>query len=495
MLGTILAGISVQVFPILFMGFKDAQFLKFCCGATEDFMYHMELTRQVIRHIPPEEPGLANIALSNYHYWGNIVIGELIRVFRLPFVFTHFQYFGLLISSLLGLTALSFCQITKLKKITAWLLVFFLYFSGDFIYILILITRRVLDVSPGALESGPIFLYNPPRAFSIVILFAGLSLFSVWIKKKNIYSGILTAIVLGSTIGFKANTGIFALTGLAAVFLFFLFRRRFTMLVPILLSAVISLTIYLPTNKNSGGLYYSGFWRFDDFATNPNTGLAMLELRRITYASQNNWLKVLLYNIFFMILYTISTFGSKLVGLLQSKKSLSSLDLEMNILLIVGIIISTITGFFFLQTSGEANSFNFIVTVYIMSSIYASLALSYWFSKMSRYFSLSIVALLVIINLPRAITESQKTVIMVQKSGGISNEDIHAMLYIRDHLEKNAIILTQQPFYIFLAERSIFLGKTGILRSHNVNYAKRNEIVKKIYSEQNNEVLKDILMQ
>lgn len=165
----------------------------------------------------------------------------------------------------------------------------------------------------------------------------------------------------------------------------------------------------------------------------------------------------------------------------------------MNILLIVGMIISTIAGYFFLQTSGEANSFNFIVTVYIISSIYASLAISYWISKLPKYFTLSIIALLIMVNLPRSITEIQKTITMVQKQGGISNEGVDAMLYIRDHLERNAIILTRQPFYIFIAERSSFLGNKGILRSHNIDYSKRELIVNEIFSQQDNEIIKNLL--
>ncbi len=91
-------GVLIQLSTIWFTGVLLSKGLYFCCGNLSDSILHIALTNQVVKQIPPYEPGMFGLVVQNYHYWGNLVAGELIRVFRLPLIYTQNQYFGFFIS-------------------------------------------------------------------------------------------------------------------------------------------------------------------------------------------------------------------------------------------------------------------------------------------------------------------------------------------------------------------------------------------------------------
>lgn len=492
----LLLGVLIQTSILWLMGITTTKGLYFCCGAIGDFIYHLGLTNQIIARFPPFEQDMVGVEVTNYHYWGNIVVAELVRVFHLPLFFTEFQYIGILLSLLFGLSAIVFCQLHKLStSYTRWIL-FFLYFGGDFIFVVILVVRKTFDFSMGPLENGMSFLNNPPRAFAVVLFFIGLSLFTVWIKKKDFYSGLLTALVFGALIGFKVYLGIFALTGLSFVGVYFLSQKKIKMIIPIFLAFLFALIIYLPVNKSSGGMHFIGFWRSEEFIVQPALGLSHLELAREIFLQHKNWLHAFIYDCFFTFLFILSIFGSKLFGIFQTKKSLSYFPSEINIFLIAGIFISLIAGLFFWQQSGGSNSFNFLVSVYIIASIYTALSVSYWIKKIKRNVRFVVILLIIALNLPRIGYEEYKNIRSVVLSYGyrISRGELDAMRFIRESTPTGSILLVNANNYqTFIAKRNIFLGDYSLLGSHDVDTSQRQKIQKTILESSDFKKVKNLL--
>src|SRR5581483_9104479 len=125
---------------------------------------------------------MSDVLVHNYHYWSNIVVAEMVRIFHLPALFVQFQFSTVLISVLLGCNAVVFGQILGIsKKFVRWL-VFLFYFGSDLVfYILLILGRNITQITKiSSLEDGSIFLINPPRAFSHVIALAGLALITLW---------------------------------------------------------------------------------------------------------------------------------------------------------------------------------------------------------------------------------------------------------------------------------------------------------------------------
>lgn len=481
-------GIAIHVSMLLLMGIRLKDGLYFCCGAIGDFLYHLRLTYEIIHRLPPYEPDMHGVLVHNYHYLGNIVVADLVRVFRLPLIFTQFQYMGVVVSSLLGLLAIVFSQITNLPKIITRWLIFFLYFGGDLIFVLIFLLGRGINLSMGPLENGAAFLNNPPRAFAVVAFFAALCFFSLWIKKRDFYTGIFMAVLIGSLIGLKVYIGIFALSGFLLLGFYYFLQKKIKQIIPILLAIIISVVVYFPVNSNAGGLHFSGFWRFEEFIVQPALGLSRLELARQVYFVHGSWLRVLQYDIIFLLLFMFSIFGTKLIGLLQTKKTLSYFHKEIHIVLFPGIIVSFLAGSFFWQHSGGSNSFNFLVSVYIIGSIYTAIACFYWIKKLNRKVQIFVTILIILVNLPRIAFEEYKNVNIIAKKGGnlVINEDLQAMNFLKTHTNRSSIILTGGPIYHpFIAERSMYLGEHGLLKSHDVDTSQRQLVLKSILQYQN----------
>jgi hypothetical protein len=224
----ILAGVVLQSTAAFFMGVSSKDGLSFCCVDISDNLYFASLSQAASNNIPPFEPGLHGIFVNNYHYLSNIFIGELSRIYFIPVTILQFQVSNVYLPIMLGLTVLVFGRtITKKWRFTYWLL-FFIYFGGDFIWLILLFQNTSSIFSMSSLEDGAKFLSNPPRSYAVVQFFGGLSLLKLLMQKdKDIGLILTTALIFGTLIGFKVYFGLFCLIGLGAMALFGIFRRKY----------------------------------------------------------------------------------------------------------------------------------------------------------------------------------------------------------------------------------------------------------------------------
>lgn len=502
----IVSGVGVQLSAVWFNGVYVKEGLFFCCGNLFDSILHTALVNQVVKNFPPFEPGMYGEIVRNYHYWGNLIIGELVRVFHLPLISAQNQYSMLLISGLLGLSGIVFGQINGLGKSFYRWLVFFLYFGGDLIFLLVSFVRKEVNFQMSSLEDGAKFLVNPPRAISIVIFFVGLNLFSIWLRKKNFSLGLLAIFVLVSTIGFKVYTGFFVLTGLFGLLIFFVIKRNFKFIYLFLVAVFLSAVIYLPVNKGAGGLYFTGLSLFENFIVQPWMMLDRLELARRVYLEHRSWLRVVQYEIIFAFIFIATVFGTKLLGLLQSKKSLSLLPVELHVFLISGMTVSAVLGSFFQQYTGGANTFNFLVSIFIIGSIYTALACSYWVNKAHRNVKIFIIVLIVILTAPRVLQESFVNFRNIQAKKGfiIDNFELNGIRYLKEKTEEDALVMVdynvfkvdaEGPYISFLADRSMFLSGLGNeLTAHGIDFSARKKVVDAIMASHNPKKMRENLL-
>jgi hypothetical protein len=479
----IVLGVLIQISVVWTNGIYTKNGLFFCCGNTFDNLLQISITDQIVKQIPPFEPGMYGTYIHNYHYWGNLVLAELIRIFKLPLIATQFQYATILISLLLGLNGVVVGQLLGLRRSFSRWLVFFLYFGGDLIFLLTFFLGKGINFSMSSLEDGSKFLTNYPRAFSIVLFFAGFNLLIIWLRKKDKYSGLLMATIMGSLIGFKVYTGIFALVGLGALALYYCLSKKFKYAAFMLPAFLLSLIVYIPVNSGAGGLYFIYLWLFENFASQRALGLNNLILAHYIYLSHNNIPRIILDEIFFVLIYIFAIFGTKLVALLQNKRSLFLLGKEINIFLLSGILVSTIGGFFFQQYSGGSNTFNFTVSVFIISSIYCALALYYFFNKITnKHLKYLLIILVISLTIPRVMNEIRLNISRLIRSDGflIINEELAGLEKLKQISDKNSLILIDHGVFVvdresayisFLTDRHMFLsGQGDELNAHAINF-------------------------
>lgn len=499
-------GLAVQLSAVWFIGFPIKEGLLFCCGNLTDNFWHLAVTNELLKNFPPYQPGMWGVLIKNYHYWGNLVSADFIRIFHLPIVNTQFQFFGLFLSLFFGLSAFIFAESLKIGRLfTRWFL-FFLYLGGDFIYLIVSLSRKEINFTMNSLEDGSKFLTNPPRAFALVIFFCFLFLFSEYLKKRNAYLRFLIAFLIGSLVGFKVYVGIFCFVGLIFLSVYeALFKKRFDLILILIIAGLLSSAIYLPVNSNAGGFYFTGFWTIENFIVQPWMGLVRLELAKEIYLRHGNWVRVIQYEFIFMILYLTGVFGTKLIGFIQSKKSLSIIPLEMNIFLLSAISVSLITGLFFQQTVGSANTFNFTVLVFVLSSVYAAIFCFYFLKKINYYLMILFSIIIVLITVPRVIYESAKNVFksINKNSFIISNEKLEAFRFIKQNTNSNSIFLVshkigfkedyQSPYVSFFTDRPMYLSGNGLLDLFGIDSNDRKKVDSIVFNYKAGEKLDEVI--
>jgi len=488
-----LLGVFGQVSGIWSMGLRFIDGIHFAGGNILDNNLELAITNELIHRFPPFEPGMYGVLLQNYHYWSHLFSAELIRIFHLPLVTTQYQFLTVFISILLGLSVISLSKALRLGNIfTRWLL-FYLYFGADFTFGLLFILGKSHYFDIKSMENGAQFLFNLPRAFSIVIFFGGLNFLVIWLKNKTKFLAILCGTIFGAIIGFKIYVGIFTLAGLTFLTIYFLIKKNYRFLFIPAIAFALAGIIYFPVNNNAGGLFFTGFWRVNDFIVLPQLGLSHFELAREIYASHQNYLKVYMLELFFLTLYLLNTFGTKILGLLQTRKSLSKIPLEINLFLIPSIFVSMIAGLFFLQYTGGANTFNFIVNVLIIGSIYAALTVTYFVHKLPIVLRYIIIVIIIMLTIPRWLNMTASNIGNYSKNYGllINNNQLYALNYLRIYTPLSSLVLASNtigndynsPYVCFLADRpTYYSGIIDELEAHGINYKQRKSIVKNIFT-------------
>lgn len=471
----VVVGVVSNLSAVWFMGVKTAQGVYFCCRGIPDAIFHLSLTDQLIKNFPPFEGGMAGVPVINYHFFSNLVAAEFSRVFKIPFIPLQFQFLSLVLAVMLGLGAFSLAQILNLKKSFARFLAIFLYGAGDLLFLLYAIRGKGVNFDVQVLDDATKLLAGPPRAFSIVLFFAGLSIFSLFLKRKDMRTGVLSAIVFGSLLSFKVYAGIFALFGLSILAIYWLLKREFRSLTVPVAAIVIALGLYLPINSGAGGFIFSGLWRFHHFIGS-EAGLNTIEVARQAASLNHNLFRVIYLEVLFVVLYFIFLFGTTLFGLIQSKKSLSALPKELHIFLLSGIGVSIIIGSLFVQKTGGTNSVQFIISAYIVLSIYAAISLSYWSGKISKRVKIAAICLVILLICARSFYEVFSNFKYLFGGGGmvVNNSELSALNYLKEKTEPGSIVMIDPQraevesflYTSFLADRPIFLAGAGVLRDH-----------------------------
>lgn len=473
----IFLGVLSQTFSLWHNGvFTKNNDLVFAGGNIEDNLWHASLTDQIVKHFPPLAPGFPGVLIKNYHYWSNLVIGSLVRVFKLPLFPAQFHFFPLLVALLLGASALSLAEVINLNQKTTRFFVFFNYFGGDLIYLIQIIFKQGSKIfSMSSLEDGTKFLYNPPRAFSWIIALGGLTLLALWQKEKKHFFGFLSMFLLASTIGFKIYTGLFFAGGIALLALISFLKQEWKKLSVYLSFYLFAALIYLPTNTEAGGLTWLPFSVVNNFIVQPDLGLRRWELARVIFFEDKKYLHNLFFEINFTALFLAGVLGTKIIGFLQSPFFvIKKLGRDLFLILLTGIITSLTAGLFFIQTTGGANTFNFLVSVFLSLSLLAGLSLGYWQSKIPRKLFLLLTIFIIAFTLPRFFYESANNLKNFMKPKGflINREERQLFEVINERSEPTDKIAVEPGHYIghvspylsLFIDRPLMVSGGGLLK-------------------------------
>lgn len=399
----VLIGAIGQLSTIWFTGYIDKGNATYCCGDSNDNFFYGAISKELVHAIPPEQPGMAGFEFKNYHYWSNIIVAETARIFNLPVFQLQYQYSTVMLSLIFGLLLLALCNELRASKVFSRWAVFFFYFGSDAVYWLVLLRHSVPMFSMSSLEDGIGFLANYPRALAVITSIAALTLLFRLKRKFSVQLLVITSLLFASVGGMKIYIGFFCYVGLLFLGLYEAIKKhKLTTLLVGILTVVFLIPIYFSANTNAGGLYFTGFWRAQNFVSQSSLNLIRYEMARTIYAGDNKWIQVSIFNIGFTVLYFMAIFGTKLFAVLNNKKSLRGLPVEFHLFFIPPILISAMIGFFFNQEVGESNTFNFIVSSFIYLSFHAALFCAYISENKKRWIGIVFTVFVILLTIPRA---------------------------------------------------------------------------------------------
>lgn len=482
--------VLIQIFPVFLSGFMVSGGIKLFFLNAYDGVLHLSFIQSMTKVFPPIEPGAFPLALTHYHIWSDFVIAELIRVWQLPILSTFFQFMPLTLA--LGTTIVSYklVRLWGFSKRAGMLSLFFLTFSGNASFLVTYALHKVIDigVSP-AIDNGPTVFLNTPQAFArFLFLSLAVALFN-YLKKRNFRFGILATLIASVIVGFKVYFGIFVAVGLVCSGLMLLIhdlfkkdikslkRTFFQLLVLAVIYGTLSFLVYYPTNKGAGGVFYAPLAWPKLLLAPDKLDFNDWWLRMQVYEQAKSIKGIVFLNTLAIIIFFISVFGTRLVGLFVTKDMVKKLGMSQYLFYFSGMIVSLFLGMNTIQVSGGFNVFNFFVVMLVPMSIFSAIFLDYLLSKKNIVLSI-IVCLCLLLSIPRPISELSSMsshYLRGTASNVVTTEMITASNYIRLNTKEDDIVQTnfgdgwdkETMLSPFLTDRSSYLSGIGMLESHN----------------------------
>lgn len=459
-----------------------------------DGMMHLSYIQSLATHFPPQEPGAAGLPLVNYHYWSDLVLADIARVWRVPVIHLFFQFAPLLLSVLT--TALFVYLIKKLGGATKSLAVglLLLTFGGDAAYVITLILHGTWAQDVSSLDSGVSFYFNIPQVFARFVLITIILLLLEWWKTKKRVLGIVIILLIASLTGFKIYYALYAVLGFCFVIgfewvqSFIKHIQEGTMfsaiqktvaghwhsLALLAVLATLMFAIYLPTNHGAGGLTYSFFEWPHLLLSADNIDFRDWFLRMQVYTAAGNTRNIVILNLLAVLLTGIAIYGTRMIGMVPLFRPRSEEWLKLLIFFVPTNLVFILLGLFTLQTSGGLNIFNFLIVPILSFNLIAAFNLE----RLPNKLFIVAFVLLCVFTIPRSALQLSEYGNRYYRGNAdyvVSSAELEAFTYIRSSAPETAVIQAapsngyalSTPYISFFAQRPSYVSGVGLLESHN----------------------------
>ncbi len=341
-----------------------------------DGVWHEALVGQLLKNIPPINPGFSEMSLTNYHYYYDLLVSLVVRL-GIPANFLIYGFFPLIFSILLGVGTYKLSLILFKEKKVAILSVFFAYFASSFGWIVDLVKGKEIGGESAFWANQPVSMnINPPFAISLVIIIFTIIVIHSFINKSNFVKGLIIVLLSGTLIGFKVYAGAILLGGLFVLgFKRALFEKDFKIIGVSFISLIISLLIILPQSKSSLGLIeFKPLWLVDTMIdAGDRVGIPNFTARRFAYQAENKYLHLFAVELIGLFIFLIGNLGTRIIGVFGIEKKQIKNDLF--ILIFAMMLASLIPPLIFIQKGNAWNIVQFFYYFLYFSGIFAAYSL------------------------------------------------------------------------------------------------------------------------
>lgn len=498
----IFLGVLLQVLQTFGSGLTYNGEIRFFRTHAYDGIFHLGLIENSIRSFPPIEPSASGLYVSNYHYFSDVFIAEIARIWNIDVSFLFFQFVPVwtLLLTALGLVILT--RRLHSSKTFTYLALLFLFFGADAGYLAYWYIHKTISFTYPVIDNGATQILNMPHVFAKMIMFPILFLVHHWIEKKEYTLGFLTVLLGACLFGFKVYFGIyiglvFACIGIINAFYLLSKNNQqhrkffFQLILCGVVFLITTLLIYLPVNRGAGGLSYVPLaW--------PKLLLeeAHLDWKQWRYKSAiadltNNTAKRLYYDIQAIVICLLVMYGTRFIGVFVSAQHKKTFGTEFLFALMIPSYVFIFLGMYTLQQSGTFNVFNF----FAVSAAILSITLSYsitLFLKRSRIFGSLLLIILMIFTVPRIMYETATMIARYQQKTDmvvLTKSQQEGYRFIQS-LPNDAIVQTspvdqfdtKSTYTTAFGKRQSYMSGAYILETHNQPVADRIRAVSTLFS-------------
>lgn len=404
-----LAGLSIVAFSstIVFSGFHHDSFVYY--QETHDSSWHLALTNELTKAIPPAHPSYPAIDLTNYHYFYDVFLAGLVLTTGISSHLLYFQVMPIVLGALL--VAAAFVLGRRMGGVIAgvWL-VFFTLFVGSFAYFIpLFIPGQQWHESSFWVSQTFVMIVNPQIIFTLALTYVVL-FFLARKDRLNVTEHLVLVSLIAISIGFKS----YAWVILCVVYAFALIwesfsKKTFNVLFYLGLLGIASAPfVWLITGFKTGTFFFRPLWFVDSMVESADR-LNFLQWKFLEdhYRLTNNWPRIIAIKTLETAIFYLGNVGVRILALFlplvlflqrgQPKKY------KLLFLSLVGFIFSSVFPLLFLQTGVVWNSIQFWYYALLFLNVMAVFVVMTLWQRVGLWAKILLTILILSLSLPTTI--------------------------------------------------------------------------------------------
>lgn len=315
----IVSGILFQNMITFRTGLNYSYGVGYWGALAHDGVWHHALINQLMKGLPPQNPGFSGSQLFNYHYFYDLVVAQSAKITGIAVPDLIYRFYPFIFSLLMGIG--TYLLSLKLFK-SRWAgvaSVYLIYFGSSFGWVIDWIKGRELAGESAFWANQPVsFNINPPFAISLILLIAFLIGFKSFSEKKENWMGLALILIGGSLIEFKVYGGLILLASFLLIALKkAVFDREFNYLTIFIFLLAVSLFVFLPGSRGAGGFVtFFPYWIIDSMVDIVDrVGWPRLSLARTVGLETHNWPKFFAAEAAGLFLFIAGNLGTRILAL------------------------------------------------------------------------------------------------------------------------------------------------------------------------------------
>src|SRR3989344_3998059 len=463
-----------------------------------DGIWHIALS-QSLANGSWQMPIFAGEMLKNYHLGFDLLLAILHKLTFIPIHTLYFQVLPPILAFGIGLFVYLFILSWNNSKTAAWWTTFFVYFGGNWGWLISLIKNNKLGGESMFWSQQSIStLVNPPFALSLLFIFSGLYFLLEGTKaQKNgtqstIYY-LLSTFLFGLLVQIKVYAGILVVSSLFFAGMLRLVNRKGTSLLKVFTgSLILSILFFSPSSRDIGQtLIFKPFWFLETMMTFPDRfGWTRFGEAMVNYKLAGNWLKAIPTYTFAFLLFLFGNLGTRVIGgfwfMVGGWRKLLKSDFVTLIILSI-IAVGLFIPLLFIQSGTPWNTIQFFYYSLIFSGVLAGVYLGEVLEKAKKLIDNSmiyhtkigvVILLIILFTLPTTLSTLWYDYLPSRPPAKISNEELEALLFLRKQQDGTVLTLLYdkvkaeaaiadppRPLYLYesTAYVSAFSGKPTFL--------------------------------